>query len=416
MKQVKIKAVDLAGIHAVLCKIPDNVTAELLAPQLASLLRYPANQSDGIKINYGLVAKLKCNKVIEASETFADLSLPDKATIYVVPEITAAQVDNKVESENTIEAENNEQPISIEVIEELSLLHDDKLNLSPDIRMTANAHRKIESISMIDRSVECAGILLGDVTIESGKRVIHITNAVYSNDVESTSSSVKITHSAWAAMLKEKDEEYRNLRILGWFHSHAGWGVFMSDADVFLQKCFFPHPNMIAFVIDPTKGNDSIFYWSNGKISQYPCYALEADPVDHSLEIKSDDNNARFNLLKVSVIIALIAIIAVGLLFIIPHNKSDNSRTIERNVRTVRKIQQMTVKKTVSQKKAAKPADRTYFLGKGENFWIISGRVYNNASLASALAKYNGLDSRSGLHIGQKIKLPSKDVLIKLNK
>jgi proteasome lid subunit RPN8/RPN11 len=51
---------------------------------------------------------------------------------------------------------------------------------------------------------------------------------------------VKITHDAWESMLRVRDLEYPDLRVLGWFHSHAGWGVFLSDPDVFIHRHFFP--------------------------------------------------------------------------------------------------------------------------------------------------------------------------------
>jgi len=55
-------------------------------------------------------------------------------------------------------------------------------------------------------------------------------------------------------LLSLPNVDYPKLRIVGWYHSHPGFGVEFSEMDVFIQKNFFPSPTQIALVTDPLNG------------------------------------------------------------------------------------------------------------------------------------------------------------------
>src|SRR4029453_14212343 len=47
----------------------------------------------------------------------------------------------------------------------------------------------------------------------------------------------------------------------GWYHSHPGFGVFLSDYDVFIHKNFFTATHQIAWVFDPHSDSEGCFGW-----------------------------------------------------------------------------------------------------------------------------------------------------------
>ena len=49
---------------------------------------------------------------------------------------------------------------------------------------------------------------------------------------------------------KKNNEE---LRIVGWWHSHPGFGCFLSRTDLHTQEFFFPESYQVALVLDPIK-------------------------------------------------------------------------------------------------------------------------------------------------------------------
>lgn len=49
---------------------------------------------------------------------------------------------------------------------------------------------------------------------------------------------------------------------MGWYHSHPGFGLFLSDYDAFIQQNFFGAPGQVALVVDPVEGCLGWFQWS----------------------------------------------------------------------------------------------------------------------------------------------------------
>ena len=50
---------------------------------------------------------------------------------------------------------------------------------------------------------------------------------------------VTFTQDTWEHIYQIKDRDYPDARIVGWYHSHPGFGVFLSDHDTFIHKNFF---------------------------------------------------------------------------------------------------------------------------------------------------------------------------------
>lgn len=72
------------------------------------------------------------------------------------------------------------------------------------------------------------------------------------------------TH-AWME-LDEVQEKYPDLTTIGWFHTHPGHGLFLSQPDLNIQKGFFRKPYHLAMEIDPLReaGEMAFFTWTKG--------------------------------------------------------------------------------------------------------------------------------------------------------
>jgi hypothetical protein len=64
------------------------------------------------------------------------------------------------------------------------------------------------------------------------------------------------------------DENYAGKMIVGWYHSHPSYGIFLSGDDTFIQQNFFNQPWQIAIVIDPVRKEIGTFGWVGGKITR----------------------------------------------------------------------------------------------------------------------------------------------------
>ncbi len=417
MKHITAVVSDLADIRSLKCLLPDDVPTGVLAAHLARLMHLPELGPDGHQVVYGLV--IRNGDLLDTTAPLDSLDLPEDLSMRLVAEVVAGQsgADQPVHVDPLPETEEIPEP-DIRVIEETPLLHDTGLSLRPDIRIDAVVHQEIARFASEDRYRECAGLLMGRIFTEADTRIIHISAMIPAMGAEGTRATVRIPLAAWSAMLRTRDTDYSELRILGWFHSHAGWGVFMSELDVFIHRHFFPHPNMIAYVVDPTTGRDGFFNWQDGKLSLRPSYGL----VGSSREISVHKDRARggrrkFPDLRDAAIVVL-AMLVGYLAFLRPVEV----RTVE--VKPAPPVSAKAVEhrpEAGAGAKAAKSAvektvremDRVYVIAQGDNPWIICNRVYNDGSLSEALLKYNGIDDTQGLQVGQEIKLPPKDVLRK---
>ena len=113
---------------------------------------------------------------------------------------------------------------------------------------------------------EVIGLLIGHY--KDG--ILYIEKAV-SGEQESTSTRVKLfSHTTAKIVDKIMNKEIDGL-IIGWYHSHPGYGIFMSDTDIQTQSRFHQFSdNVIALVLEPTTNEVGMFSLDEfGRLVQY---------------------------------------------------------------------------------------------------------------------------------------------------
>jgi proteasome lid subunit RPN8/RPN11 len=140
----------------------------------------------------------------------------------------------------------------------------------------------IERHALRDTSVELGGILLGleCVDEESGQPFVWITKSLEAKHYENTQSSFTYTHDAWEEITRERDQQYPDLDIVGWYHTHPDFGIFLSSHDQFIHRHFFAQPLQVAYVIDPVRQIRGFFRWRNDSLDQVGGYYMMADRVE----------------------------------------------------------------------------------------------------------------------------------------
>ncbi len=113
--------------------------------------------------------------------------------------------------------------------------------------------------SVTDREV--GGVLLGELRVESGRAVLWVEGYVPALRATTGAGHVTFTGEAWAEIHREIDQKHAGASVVGWYHSHPGFGVFLSDMDVFICRNFFEQPHMTALVVDPVAGDAGSFVW-----------------------------------------------------------------------------------------------------------------------------------------------------------
>jgi proteasome lid subunit RPN8/RPN11/LysM repeat protein len=126
----------------------------------------------------------------------------------------------------------------------------------------------------VDREV--GGILLG--TLDGDSAVVEV--ALPALKAVGHRAQVTFTHDVWEEVLTTVDRDHPDLRIVGWYHSHPGFGIFLSEYDKFIQSSFFSDPKMLALVVDPHSGEHGWFGWVDAEIELL--HKEEGEPAAHA--------------------------------------------------------------------------------------------------------------------------------------
>ncbi len=126
--------------------------------------------------------------------------------------------------------------------------------------------RDMEAHARENTRVELGGVMLGRHHIDDeGNPFVVITDSLRARHYEATKGSFKFTHDTWNQITRERNEFRNDLEMVGWYHTHPGWGVFLSGMDLFICNNFFNRPLDVALVIDPCAGDRGWFQWSDSE-------------------------------------------------------------------------------------------------------------------------------------------------------
>lgn len=120
----------------------------------------------------------------------------------------------------------------------------------------------IELHSQSDTSVELGGVLLGGQYRDTdGKTFVVVSDSIRAEAYESSRGHFKFTQETWTRISRRRDQFNDDLHMVGWYHTHPGWGVFLSSMDKFICENFFNRALDVAYVVDPVASDRGWFYW-----------------------------------------------------------------------------------------------------------------------------------------------------------
>lgn len=140
----------------------------------------------------------------------------------------------------------------------------------------------IERHALSDTSVELGGILLGKECLDpsTGEAFVWITQSLEAKHYANTQASFTYTHDSWEEITRERDLRFPESDIVGWYHTHPSFGIFLSHHDLFIHHNFFAQPLQVAYVVDPINQTRGFFQWRDGGMTQVAGYHVTADRGD----------------------------------------------------------------------------------------------------------------------------------------
>jgi proteasome lid subunit RPN8/RPN11/exonuclease VII small subunit len=119
--------------------------------------------------------------------------------------------------------------------------------------------------SSADTMREVGGILVGDVLRDENGPYIRVDAIIEALHAEESGTELTITHATWNHIHQQMDTIHTGKRIIGWYHTHPNFGIFLSERDHFIQQSFFNLAFQIALVYDPVQREHGIFTWRENK-------------------------------------------------------------------------------------------------------------------------------------------------------
>lgn len=112
---------------------------------------------------------------------------------------------------------------------------------------------------------EVGGILVGDALRDENGPYIRVDDIIEALHAEESGTELTITHATWNHIHEQMDSTHKGKRILGWYHTHPNFGIFLSERDQFIQQSFFNLSFQVALVYDPVRKVHGVFSWRDGK-------------------------------------------------------------------------------------------------------------------------------------------------------
>lgn len=241
--------------------------------------------------------------------------------------------------------------------------------------------------------------------IEAG--VTNIVGFVPATSASAEQISLTFTHEVWAEILTVVNKDFPEYQIVGWYHTHPSFGLFLSQYDEFIQRNFFAEQGQVALVIDPIAGELAWFAERGKKVEEFGRVktrrgAVRRPDVAHGVSAK-----------KVSPVkIALTALGAAaisGLLVwgvTLTTTPPDTSKALKQKTEA---YDALSMEKEILSLKFASILNGpvlVYNFQEGDSFEAVVLRFYGTDQTALVL-KVNGLESSDEVKAGTMLLLPN---------
>jgi proteasome lid subunit RPN8/RPN11 len=109
---------------------------------------------------------------------------------------------------------------------------------------------------------EVGGMLVGNLCWD-GEPFLIVKASIIGKHTDGNVASVTFTAETWNHVWQEQEKHYPDTNIIGWYHTHPGFGIFLSRMDLFICEHTFYAPHQVAYVYDPQSEDDGWFIWKN---------------------------------------------------------------------------------------------------------------------------------------------------------
>lgn len=255
---------------------------------------------------------------------------------------------------------------------------------------------------------------------------------------------VPIPQKSDASRLVINQDHYRTVQmalkageeILGWVHTHPGFGVFLSKLDREQHQRFFPKPWQVAYVMDTQGSERAAYRVVDGEWSRLDGYYVLRDMAENEVGIALDRPSPWLRMVVAVLIVFLLILGGTAGYSIIrdmyfqpePPPQPLTQTAMEPDpVVTMQPVQPESAPRRESpapgteDSETAAPAWETttiappptvpryveYVVKRGDNLWSIAGELLGDPSLYRLIAEENGISNPNSLQVGDLLRVPT---------
>ncbi|HET8772520.1 MAG TPA: Mov34/MPN/PAD-1 family protein [Thermoanaerobaculia bacterium] len=133
--------------------------------------------------------------------------------------------------------------------------------------LTAHAKESVDA--------EVGGVLVGEICEDGDGVFVDVRAVIRALAAREARAHITFTHETWTKIHETLDRDHRGLQIVGWYHTHPGFGVEFSAMDRFIQENFFAGRAQIAFLTDPLGGDTAVCFNGAEGIESLPKFWVD---------------------------------------------------------------------------------------------------------------------------------------------
>jgi proteasome lid subunit RPN8/RPN11 len=173
--------------------------------------------------------------------------------------------------------------------------------------------------------IEVCGVLVGNMYRDDDGAYLYVRDLIRGEHATATAGSVTFTSDTWTHFHEQMDEKHPADRILGWYHTHPDFGIFLSSMDLFIHENFFNLPWQVAFVHDPVRCEHGLFGWEKDHVVKTDFVVEMDEPAAGRLDPQHDRRSQQT--IMVWVLLALIALAMFGVGLVAWSNRDASAQT-----------------------------------------------------------------------------------------
>ena len=200
---------------------------------------------------------------------------------------------------------------------------------------------------------EVCGVLLGNLCFD-GTPYLLIDGRIEGKYATHQSGSVTFTSETWDYINGERDAKFANRKIVGWYHTHPGFGIFLSNMDAFIHNNFFSMKWQPAYVFDPQAETDGFFFARGNSIEREDVVIVpDASPLvaesktmtspEKFVVLTEEEENRRaghrFSTIILASVIFFILLVGVLCAFVAKGKLASSQKNAEEKVLIVQKLE-----------------------------------------------------------------------------